>query len=283
MLNNHSRKPVPQDRQALKWNVRKNLQGRLFRAFFACLIPALLPWLLQLFPMDVGPKVAILAEPWLLGTPLLVTAISYVTSAFVTDPMKVRLARYFMQLNVKPDQLPSPLWVCDCFGEGYLRNMLAMLARKVLVGIAFLLPLTVGALIPGVAAFETIDGIFTLIPTDWFFVACVPAIILGLWVELTLAMTPYLLAAEPGLSAMDALRESAKLMRGRKLELLVLELSFLGWMLAMTVTFFLAGIFAYPYMEGTIAAYFLAIRPTSSAAGPVEIVETEPAADDDED
>ena len=50
------------------------------------------------------------------------------------------------------------------------------------------------------------------------------------------AMTPYILAKYPNVEAMQAINISQRIMRGRKLELFVVELSFLGWQLLSVLT-----------------------------------------------
>ena len=69
----------------------------------------------------------------------------------------------------------------------------------------------------------------------------------------------YLLVEHPEYSPVRCLRESGRLMRGRKLELFVLDLSFLGWILAqMFIPFFgtMIGIWVIPYTEISYANYY---------------------------
>ena len=72
------------------------------------------------------------------------------------------------------------------------------------------------------------------------------------------SMIPYLLAEFPDLTVMDAMRESKRLMRGKKWRLFCLQLSFFGWALAAMV--FTAGIgylWLNPYMQASNAAFYL--------------------------
>lgn len=70
------------------------------------------------------------------------------------------------------------------------------------------------------------------------------------------AMVLYVLLFEPELSAMDALHRSEELMRGHRMELFVLQMSFIGWALLCIATFGLAAIWVGPYTEITQTLFF---------------------------
>lgn len=69
---------------------------------------------------------------------------------------------------------------------------------------------------------------------DWLFL--VPGIVL----RYGLAMAPYILTEDPACSGTEALQRSWNMMRGHKLELLTLEVTFLGWVLMSAYIFSLA-------------------------------------------
>lgn len=69
----------------------------------------------------------------------------------------------------------------------------------------------------------------------------------------------YLLVEHPEYSPVRCLKESGKLMKGHKLELFVLDLSFLGWILLQNlvpVAGTILGIWVLPYMAVTYARYY---------------------------
>ena len=70
----------------------------------------------------------------------------------------------------------------------------------------------------------------------------------------------YVMAENPELSVVDVLKESAKIMKGHKFELFVLELSFLGWMILTVITFGIAGLYVLPYYNATLTNYYLSIK-----------------------
>lgn len=66
-------------------------------------------------------------------------------------------------------------------------------------------------------------------------------------------MVPYIVAENPNIEALDAIRLSRRMMKGHKWECFVADCSFLGWYLLNLVTFGLIGIF---YSNGYNAAFF---------------------------
>ena len=70
----------------------------------------------------------------------------------------------------------------------------------------------------------------------------------------------YVMAQNPELSVIDALKESARIMKGHKFELFVLELSFLGWMILVGITFGIVGLYVIPYYNATLTNYYLSIK-----------------------
>jgi uncharacterized membrane protein len=71
-------------------------------------------------------------------------------------------------------------------------------------------------------------------------------------------MAVYLLIENPGMSALDCIRESKRMMDGHKAELFVLDLSFLGWNLLAAFPF--VSVWVMPYTSVTYANYYLALR-----------------------
>lgn len=78
------------------------------------------------------------------------------------------------------------------------------------------------------------------------------------------AMVPYLIAEFPDLSVMDAMRESRRLMKGKKWRLFCLQLSFLGWdLLAAFFTLGIGYLWLMPYMQAADAAFYLDVTGRS--------------------
>lgn len=73
-------------------------------------------------------------------------------------------------------------------------------------------------------------------------------------------MAPYILADNPGMTAREALNESKRITKGHKLELFILELSFIGWYLLIPLTLGLIVIWLAPYTNATLANYYIAMK-----------------------
>lgn len=66
----------------------------------------------------------------------------------------------------------------------------------------------------------------------------------------------YILADHPEYTASQALAESCRLMNGYKAKLFLLQLSFFGWMLLVTITFGIAGFWVIPYINCTNVEFY---------------------------
>lgn len=80
---------------------------------------------------------------------------------------------------------------------------------------------------------------------------------------------------DPGISPMEAIRASRRLMRGHKWEYFVLQMSFFGWSLLSACTLGLLFIWLNPYEAVTNAAYYNGL--INWRKEPQEPVEPEPS------
>lgn len=81
-------------------------------------------------------------------------------------------------------------------------------------------------------------------------------------------MVPYIVAENPSISVARAFEISKKTMRGEKWNLFVLQLSFIGWMLLASITFFGLGfLFLDPYMEATYAELYETLKQKAAKEG----------------
>ena len=67
------------------------------------------------------------------------------------------------------------------------------------------------------------------------------------------SMSMFVLAENKGMSANECITASKEMTQGYKMELFVLDLSFIGWMLLGSITFGIAYIWVAPYMQATRA------------------------------
>ena len=81
-------------------------------------------------------------------------------------------------------------------------------------------------------------------------------IIPGIIKSYAYAMTPFILAENPGMSASQAIQLSEDLMDGYKSDLFILDLSFIGWDLLAVLTLNLGHIALNPYKNAAYAAFY---------------------------
>jgi len=94
-----------------------------------------------------------------------------------------------------------------------------------------------------------IISIFTFL---WSLLLVIPGII----AVLSYSMAFFILQDNPHLSAMEALTESKKMMKGYKGKLFLLYLSFIGWMLLTALTFGIGSLWLAPYMGVSFANFY---------------------------
>lgn len=124
---------------------------------------------------------------------------------------------------------------------------------------------------------DFITGIMSIVMV----IGVIMAIVILIWLILMIpysiiisaySMTVYIMNENPGMGAMDCIRESRRIMYGHKWEYFVLKLSFLPWFLLSYITLGLALIYVVPYMKLTITDYYHNIKGTSYIESPLEDV-----------
>ena len=90
----------------------------------------------------------------------------------------------------------------------------------------------------------------------WLFLFIVP----GLIKAYEYSMIPYLLAENPDLSASQAFSLSKQMTTGQKMDLFVLDLSFIGWVFLGLICCGIGLLFVQPYPEATKAEVYLILK-----------------------
>lgn len=80
------------------------------------------------------------------------------------------------------------------------------------------------------------------------------------------AMTPFILAEHPDMTASDAIKASSDLMAGHKWELFCLDLSFLGWIILCAITANLGNLALNPYRSAARASFYRELCREKAAA-----------------
>ena len=66
-------------------------------------------------------------------------------------------------------------------------------------------------------------------------------------------MSFYILADHPEITVREAMNESKRMTQGHKMDLFILQLSFIGWGILATLTFGIGYFWLIPYMQVTMA------------------------------
>lgn len=102
----------------------------------------------------------------------------------------------------------------------------------------------------------------------WVFLWSLVFIIPGIVKALSYAMTPYILADMPNVSAKDALRLSMRMMDGHKGELFVFYLSYIGWAILSSFTLGLLHLlYVGPYMQIAAAGFYDEVKQDAIRRG----------------
>lgn len=118
------------------------------------------------------------------------------------------------------------------------------------------------------AAFKVtfLVGLFTFL---WSLLFIIPGIVKGY----SYSMSMYILAENNGKKALECINESKLMTEGKKMDLFVLNLSFIGWGLLCAITLGIASIWVVPYMQTTLTNVYNSIKPVKE-----DVPEPEPEA-----
>jgi uncharacterized membrane protein len=92
-------------------------------------------------------------------------------------------------------------------------------------------------------------GLKTLL---WTLLFVIPGIIAAF----RYSMAAYIMADHPEVGIVEAIEKSKQMMKGHKMELFVLSLSFIGWLILALIPLGIGFLWLYPYMEVTIANFY---------------------------
>lgn len=206
-----------------------------------------------------------------------ITALVYVLIAFILSELYSRLlfprelVHYVLDLeNGRVQLYIAPEYFSRIYYEplAYVISFLIYIVEMMLgagmvifaLNVARRTDNSVGNLFDGFGQFLRIfglyfmEGVFIFL---WALLFVFPGIVAAYRYRLAI----YLLLEHREMGIMDCIRESKRLMSGRKLELFVMDLSFLGWYLLAVIPFvgLVVNIYVTPYVETTRAGFYLAV------------------------
>lgn len=142
---------------------------------------------------------------------------------FVFNPLEVGCNRFFLVNQDTNAQLPEVLYA---FKNNYINSVLGLFIRDIVIAIG-----------------------------------CICFIIPGLILSYSYRMVPYILADNPSVSPIEALKTSRAMMKGQKWNCFVYDLSFIGWYILSACTLgILAVFYVNPYKYNSNAELYRRIR-----------------------
>ena len=106
----------------------------------------------------------------------------------------------------------------------------------------------------------------SLFITLWSMLFIIPGIIAGY----SYAMTDYILAEHPELTASEAIAQSKEMMVGNRFRLFCMEFSFIGWDLLSALTLGIGELWLKPYKKAAKAAFYREVSGTEHVVTPGE-------------
>ncbi|CQR45820.1 hypothetical protein BN1058_00058 [Paraliobacillus sp. PM-2] len=90
----------------------------------------------------------------------------------------------------------------------------------------------------------------------WFLLLIIPGIVKAY----AYSMVPYILSNNPNIGYKRAIQLSKQMTNGEKMNIFILDLSFIGWFLLGVLTFGIGLLFVMPYYNATKAELYIALR-----------------------
>lgn len=106
------------------------------------------------------------------------------------------------------------------------------------------------------AVASLLQGLYVFL---WSLLLIIPGIVAGY----SYAMTGYILAENPELTAGEAIERSKQMMYGNRFRLFCLQLSFIGWALLSALTFGIGSLWLEPYTKAAEAAFYREVSGTA--------------------
>jgi len=102
-----------------------------------------------------------------------------------------------------------------------------------------------------------------LLTTIVIFLGFLLLIVPGIIASFALSQCSYILAEDPEISIIDCMKKSMQLMKGRKFDYFVLQLSFIGWGLLSILTLGIGFLFLIPYQNMTFTYFYINAKENS--------------------
>ena len=123
----------------------------------------------------------------------------------------------------------------------------------------------------GYFAFWKTTAVARLLQSVYILLWSLLFIIPGIVAAYSYAMTSYILAENPELTASEAIDMSKEMMEGNRFRLFCLQMSFIGWAFLCIFTFGIGYLWLVPYMQAAQAAFYREVSGTERSTYSVEM------------
>ena len=188
---------------------------------------------------------------------ILVCYLLTIVAALVISPaLSVGYYRFNLELYGEGEAQIKSLFFGfkNCFGKAFKATLLV--ALRVLIGFAVLL----AGLIPGAIMVAMETPLLTFLGVLVMTIGYIAGLILVIVITFKYVLVPMILADDPTLSAREAVRRSAELMKGNVIRYICLNLSFIGWYLLAACCCSFGTVVLTPYMSAASTSFYLAIK-----------------------
>ena len=203
---------------------------------------------------------------------LLAASFWILVSLFVSSPVKLGYQRANLDLvdGVEPEVKTLFGYFKTAYARSIVLNLLYSLVTTIVVAVPAVATaaVTYGMVFDFMELMEAtdptvhfvmpeIDGLLIYLPILLLLVAITCAALILCWILHYSYRFAYMVMAEyPTMGAVEAMRVSRTMMKGRKWKLFCLDLSFIGWAILSALTFGIGFFFLCPYREAAFAAFY---------------------------
>lgn len=265
------------NRLLIKKQAKASLKGKWGTAIGFCFVASILATIIPCIGYGVaiatsktvqtsaGPKVVSMSTVGAIFIVLAILAVFFITPLFAYATTKAFL-------NNNRGQSFTVGNVFDGFKEKPGKSIGVAILSYIIIWLCYFIPSLIGGFFVGTAAsrFKVVsDAVKTMTHGRTIYVIqhlgprlslavlfFVIAIILGMIATFMYSLAFYIRVDNPDMGVVQILKTSRKIMHGRKLDLAVLCISFIGWFIVCYITCGIGVLWLAPYIQANLAAFY---------------------------
>lgn len=198
----------------------------------------------------------------------LASGVSSIYSLIVTGPLTLGYAMFAISIFRKREaSVAEIIYGFERFGKAFGLYLLMMVFI-----LLWLFPLYIALPLLLVVMGSNLDALFSgnifswILPVLFMIILCIPSYI----AYFRYAMSYYILADNPAIGPLEAIRQSKNMMKGNKWKLFCLYLSFIGWAILGVFTFGIGYLWLTPYIEVSTVAFYDIVNGSLRAVKRIE-------------